>query len=271
MIKKNYTFNNERNIWRLLLTDLDQIVIEERDINKKEVFFSCIDYKTGTPFWKNKTFANEKFWIGIEGTSSNVLFLHLYEKPNIPNHKKIIAVELNSGDELWRNEDLVYYNSDRNNIYAFKQKFENKLFYKLNILTGEIEAELGNENEASYIISNIPEKDYSKYIFGVNIHELKEKNNVFEIISKHAPQNRYFDFIEYIEKDQYLIFNYYDKLKESKLTNRLVIHNMLENKTELIETINSSTPAPVPDSFFMYENLLFFVKDKQELVALEIY
>lgn len=271
MIKKNYTFNNGRNIWRLLLTDLDQIVIEERDINKREVFFSCIDYKTGTPFWKNKTFANEKFWIGIEGTSLNVLFLHLYEKPDMPNHKKIIAVELNSGNELWRNEELVYHSSDQNAVYAFDQKFEEKQFFKLNIQTGEIEAELGNENEAKFLISNSPEKDYSKYTFVRYIHEATPERNISEIISNLVPQNRYFDFIEYLEKDKYLIFNYYDKLEEAKLANRLVIYNILDNKTELIETINSSTPAPVPDSFFMYENLLFFVKDKQELVALEIY
>jgi hypothetical protein len=36
-IKKEYRFNNNRQIWRLLPSG-NKLVIEERDINSKEVF-----------------------------------------------------------------------------------------------------------------------------------------------------------------------------------------------------------------------------------------
>ena len=42
-IKKKYSFKNKRQIWRLLPTTTDKLVIEDRDTQNKEVFFNCID------------------------------------------------------------------------------------------------------------------------------------------------------------------------------------------------------------------------------------
>ena len=44
-IKKKYSFKNKRQIWRLLPTTTDKLVIEDRDTQNKEVFFNCIDIK----------------------------------------------------------------------------------------------------------------------------------------------------------------------------------------------------------------------------------
>lgn len=266
-IQKLFSFNQGRNIWRIILTDLNQIVIEERDIQNKEVFFSCINRITGEFYWKDKSFLNEKFWIGIEATKSRYLVLHQFEKPDMPNHKKIINVDLITGEILWVNDDLTYYDMDEDFIYGFAPKFEDKEFYQLSIEDGTIKNNLGNEEQSKPVLNSISEKDYSRYTFTEMMSESTSSNEVKELATKIIGENFYFNFCEYIDKGNILIFNYYDKIAPQSLINRLVIYDKSEEKPILIETLNSSTPAPLPDSFFMYDDDLYFVKDKIELVA----
>jgi len=251
------------------MTDLDQIVIEERNIEKMEVFFSCIDKNTGSVFWKNKRFLDEKFWTGIEDTKSNLLFLHMFEKPDMPLHKKIIAVNLIDGTIDWINHELTYFACDDNFIYAYKQNFESKEYFKLEKESGQIISSLGNEEDAKPYLNLIPEKNYSRYLFSSPISQL-ENEVLINLIRNHAINSKYNAFIEYILFKDFLIFNFYDKASEAFLINKLFIINQYSQKILHTETINSATPAPVPDSFFIYDDILYFIKNKKELIAYKL-
>ena len=74
-ISKTYSFTNKKQIWRLLLTKSDKLIIETRDTENKEVFFTCLDAFTGEPVFKNLQM-DEKFWIGIETTYKDIIFFH---------------------------------------------------------------------------------------------------------------------------------------------------------------------------------------------------
>ena len=50
-IRKVYTFSNDRQIWRLLPTESDKLVIEERNPETKEVFFNCLDINSGKKYF----------------------------------------------------------------------------------------------------------------------------------------------------------------------------------------------------------------------------
>lgn len=266
-VRKLFSINQGRNIWRILLTDLGQIVLEERDVQKKEVFFSCIDRISGDFYWKDKKFLDELFWIGIEGTISKYLILHQFEKPDMPNHKKIITVDLNTGEIIWINDELTFYDLDEQYIYGYKTKFNDREFLQLSIDTGEIKNNLGNELEAQTILNSIKERDYSRYSFSQTIGDPSTQGYQKSIINRIIGDNIYFNFCEYIDANDHLIFSYYDRIQPGSLVNRLVVYDKSEEKILLTETLNNSTPAPVPDSFFMFDNVLYFIKNKTELVA----
>lgn len=266
-LQKLFEYYQNRNIWRIILTDLNQIVIEERDIQNKEVYFSCIDRLTGEIFWKNKSFLSEKFWIGIEGTKSKYLILHQFEKPDMPVHKKIINVDLISGEIIWVNEDLTFYDIDDKFIYGYSRNFDNLEFYQLEIESGNIIANLGNEEQSKLFLNSIPEKDYSKYIFTKMLGENDTQPNQKDIVSTIIGENLYSNLCEFIDYNDYFIFNYYDKIAPHSLINRLIVYDKIDKKPVLFETLNESTPAPVPDSFFMYENNLYFIKNKVKLIG----
>jgi hypothetical protein len=46
-LKKLYKHDNGKQIWRILPTTNKKVVIEERDIKTKEVFFSCLEIESG--------------------------------------------------------------------------------------------------------------------------------------------------------------------------------------------------------------------------------
>lgn len=264
-IKKLFQYGQDRNIWRIIITDLEQIVIEERDIEKKEVFFSCLDRVTGKFYWRDKKFLDEKFWIGIEGSRSKYLVLHQFEKPDMPNHKKIINVDLISGEVIWVNDNLTFYDMDENFIYGYAQKFDEREYFQLSIEDGSIKNSLGNEEQSKFYLNSISEKDYSRYLFTETIGQFHQRPK--ELITKIIGDNSFINFCEFIEHRNYFIFNYYDKIAPHSLTNRLVIFDNHQGKTVLTETLNLSTPAPVPDSFFVFDDDLYFIKNKTELVA----
>lgn len=266
-VQKIFEYSQGRNIWRIILTDLDQIVVEERDIQNKEVYFSCIDRLKGKIFWKNKSFLNEKFWIGIEGTKSNYLILHQFEKPDMPMHKKIINVDLKSGDILWVNDDLTFYDIDDKFIYGYLHNLDNLEFYQLEIESGNIIAALGNEDQSRPILSSIPEKDYSRYIFTKTLGDDDTEQIQKDIVSALIGDNLLFNLCEFIDYNDYFIFSYYDKIEPHSLINRLIIYDKVDKKPILFEILNQSTPAPVPDSFFMYDNYLYFIQNKVKLIG----
>ena len=42
-LKKTFSFTDKNQIWRLLISETDKLLIETRDLEKKEVFFHCYD------------------------------------------------------------------------------------------------------------------------------------------------------------------------------------------------------------------------------------
>ena len=93
-IKKKYSFKDKRQIWRLLITDTDLLIIETRSVESREVYFNCIDIHSGKKKFNNIQM-EEKSWIGIEMIYKDIIFFHQYAKPDMPEHRRILAYDIN--------------------------------------------------------------------------------------------------------------------------------------------------------------------------------
>ena len=63
----------------------------------------------------------------------------------MPEHKKIIAYDINKQKILWRNDDLVFLSINDEKLFSFKKKFEGQDIFVLNLENGELVEELGND------------------------------------------------------------------------------------------------------------------------------
>lgn len=145
-LKKTFSFTDKNQIWRLLISDSDKLIIETRDTDRKQVFFNSIDLNIYKKELRNFQL-DEKFWTGIEAVYKNIIYFHEYAKPNMPEHKKIIAFDLDKKIKLWQNDDLTFLSLFDDKLYAVKKKFEGQQLFLLNYLTGEIIEDLGNDAE----------------------------------------------------------------------------------------------------------------------------
>ena len=271
-IENLYTFKNEKQIWRLLLTTSDKLLIETRDTDNKEVFFSCLDANTGKPIFENFQL-DEIFWIGIETTYKEVIFFHKFAKPDMPGHKEIIALDLNTQKILWQTDEYAFLFIYDEKVYSFKQLFEGQKFFSLNYKTGELIEELESDYSRIDDLSGKSEIEnhYDDYIFPLKYSdEFIDNEEIRNIINEKTSGAKVTGDVEYNIYENLLLMNFHNKVLEGTLENKFWAVD-IKSKNELFEVIlNSDANAFVPDSFFIYKNLLFLLKGKKEVVVCRI-
>ncbi|HSP88838.1 MAG TPA: DUF4905 domain-containing protein, partial [Ignavibacteriaceae bacterium] len=266
-IKKLYSFSNKKQIWRLLPTETNKLIIEERDPELKEVFYSCVEINTGKKIFNN-LMIKEKFWIGIEKVYKDIIFFHMFRKPDMPGHIGIYAFDINNKNILWKNEDsnfLFIYNDE---LYCYKEKFEGRHYIKLDYKTGALLEEIGdNVVEISSIREKILEDTATDSYRFTNqfLPEAEENEEVVKILFEEKNENLISGKIDYIIFQQLLLFSYH-KILVSGNEMRNIFKAVDIDKIKVIfeEELNRGVKNFVPDSFFIKDNLIFLLKEKTE-------
>jgi hypothetical protein len=271
-IKERWRYTAKNSIWRVILSDEGFFVCEDRDKDKKDVSFFCIEQQTGKVMWKDLQF-EEKWWIGIEAVHQKYVFFHEYATPDMPDHKKVHAFDLLTAKDLWHNLDDKYLFAANESVYTCKDLFERRVFHERDIATGEVR----NEVDADYISSvmkSVPEPNlpitFPSITHPLNIKEEKVKAAMEKAVSK----AKNIAFVEFLEHNGLYIFGFYDNLStipdKPQLAQYLVILDSRNDAVIYNEIIASDVNAPIPDTFFCSGNNLFLVKDKKTLTALEM-
>ncbi|MCU0344276.1 MAG: DUF4905 domain-containing protein [Ignavibacterium sp.] len=271
-LKKLYKHDNGKQIWRILPTDNNKVVLEEREINTKEVFFSCIEIESGKKIFKNYQL-DEKNWIGIESIYNDIIYFHSYGKPDMPAHKSIIAYDIRSQSILWQNDNYVFSFVYDDKVYCYQQRFESKVFFALDYLTGNVIEDFGNDVS---VINQIKEQYDAKFW---------EQNYFFPEYFNRSSQNEN-DNKKYLQKlltdkvikgevsflviKDLLMYNYHEVNKTNTLNNEFVVIDLNKNKTLLKETLDKNLVNLMPESFFVKDNFLFLIVDKTKLLIYKI-
>ncbi len=245
-----------------MFSENGRILGEDRNTDKKSVTFFCINAVNGLPLWSNKTF-DEQWWIGLDGVTNDRIFLHGFRKPDMPEHKNIIAVDLKSGDLLWQNKECTFLAIQHPFVFGFKDMFERRLYYKIEGATGEILEEL------TALPSGIePNMQYEKTDFQFPQPLTENVEHMWNEVRK----GNEFAAAEYIDAGKQWIITLYTRHSDpdNGLKNSLVIIDTTTKKKVYSDVLNEFTPYAVPDSFFLDRNTLYYIKERKTLVALTL-
>ncbi|MFW9929904.1 MAG: DUF4905 domain-containing protein [Candidatus Thorarchaeota archaeon] len=266
-IKKKYSFTNNRQIWRLVPTNSDKIIIEDRDIIKKEVFFSCLDINTGEVFFSSLQL-QEKFWTGIEAVYKDIIYFHNFSKPGLPVHTGIIAFDINSKKIIWKTDDYNYFFAKDDEIYVYKNKFEGKEFASLDHRTGEKLEELRIDIKSINILreEESDRKFLKRYVFP-KLFDLNSDYTFSDIINELNTQRSISGLINYIELNNLLFINFHETLSNGNFRNIIRIIEIDSRKIILEEILDRETKLLIPESFFIIKNLVFLIKEKIKLLV----
>lgn len=266
-IKKKYSFTNNRQIWRIIPTGTDKIIIEDRDINTKEVFFNCLDITKGKIIFENFQL-EEKFWIGIETVYKNIIYFHKFVKPDMPFHKGIIAIDLTSQKISWKTDEYNFLFIKDDRIYTYKNKFDGKEYLLLNYKNGNEIESLGSNSEK---LNNLREEIFNKnnfegYLFPQQV-DLSNSYSFDDILDELKTERVITGKIDYIEYENLLLISFHEVLSDGKLRNIFRTVEIDSKKIILEEILDRETKLFIPESFFVKDHLVFLIQEKVKLIV----
>ena len=271
-IKKLYSYSNKRQIWRLLPTETGKLVIEERDADSKEVFFACIDIKTGKKMF-NDLQLKEKFWVGIEKIYKDLIFFHKFRKPDMPGHLGIIVFDITAKGILWETDKYIFLFIHDDELYCYTEVFEGRNFYKLNYLTGEIIADLGEDvSRINSLREAFTGDNFSDYFFTRQYNPDSESNvDVINHLNEIKTRSFLSGKIEYINLPGILLYSFHEIAPSGgKMNNIFRAVDIESGKVIFEEELNTGIKVFIQDSFFIKNDLLFLLKDKTKFITCSI-
>jgi hypothetical protein len=274
-LKPVWEFGANALIWRIFFTSSNKIVGETRDQEGRSTEYFCIDASTGEPLWKDVRF-EEPWWIGVEAVHENWLILHGFVRPDMPQHLGIRVVDIDSGKLVWKNEDITFWFVQDEKLFAHKYLFEKRIGYEIDIRTGTIISEHDSDLDVlqEKRSKNLQQEtdDQQGVIFPELYHESVADEKIRELIQKITDAKAIEDRTEYMIYRDVLVLSYYrqeQKKSESMLMdNVLSIYDLSSGKTVHNETIVESVKLPSPDTFFVKNDLLYFIKNRTILTAM---
>lgn len=236
------------------------IIGEDRNTETKTVTFFSLDASNGKPLWKDKTF-NEQWWIGLDAVTDNRLFLHGFKKPDMPEHKNIIAVDLKSGEILWKNNECTFLAIRSPFVIGYKDLFERRVYYRIEENSGTTIEELQSLPDGVDANTQYEKTDFT---FPTQLSESEES------LWKSAQAIESFQSAEFIATEKHAMFNLYTKHADVSLglKNTLYVIDTSTKKKVYSDILNGSTLYPVPDSFFLDGKTIYYIKERKTFVAL---
>jgi len=270
-IQKKYSFKDGHQIWRILVTDSEKLLIESRNTDQKEAFFTCLDLFSGESKFTDHQFS-EKYWLGIETIYKDKIFIHTFAKPDMPGHRGLTVFDLNSKKVVWENKEYAFLFIHDDRVYTYQERFEGRRFFTLDYFTGEFLEDIGeNSDEINLLREKIEsEKDYSNYLFPERFISRDVDSNVSEIINNTTGNLELVGYVEYTIFDKLLLLSYHTRLSDADISNTFAAFNIAKKMKFFSEVLNKKVNAFAPDSFFVYKDLLIIVKEKTEVIVYKL-
>lgn len=270
-----WTYDTKGILWRLMISEMGFILGEDRNPEHKEAAFFCLNADNGDVLWEERRF-EESWWIGVEAVVRDRVYMHGFKKPDSPQHYKIFAVDLGTGKELWRNEEYSFLYATPDKVVVFKEMFERRHLFELDAATG---VRLGETNETSesILLHRMENCGQTDFLFPEPLLETHERYNaVHPTIRQHCPLENLRGNIEFACAFGKIIASFHTVIPGSvtagreELKNQLSIIDEFKQSVVFSEVLNASTPAAVPDSFFIDGSMLFCVKERRTLIAINL-
>jgi hypothetical protein len=271
-----WTYSAGSIIWRMVLGDHGTLVGECRDPENKVASFFCIDLSTGKALWKDLRL-DEQWWVGIEAVQKNVVILHAFAKPDMPEHKGIRSFDTVSGVQLWHNDDVAYWFGHEDRVIAYRDFFERRVGYELDLQSGVLlKTHDGSLEELHQLRRKAAEEQSVPEVTLPEVFVEEEVDPALvALVRKETKGKELSGRVEYVRQNDILLFNFHVQSRhrslDPNLENNLVVYRLPNNKRIFADVIGRNLTGYVPDSFFVRRPFVLFVKDQRTLKALQLW
>ncbi len=258
-------------VWRVVPTVSGKLIGETRDVQNKLASFFCLNLRTGEVLWEDARFG-EPWWIGIEAVHNDTLLLHKFATPELPEHRALIAVDVLTGSELWRNEGIRFDRLESEAIAVTRTQAFGGEQLRLDYRTGEVvEESRPAEVDRDTLVDAQPEIDLPSPRY-----ELEGDDLTNTLLRQHCDMAKVVYPVDCIDLDALLVCSIHEKISASTderpcMMNTLLVVDKGSGDLRFREVINKQAWAVVPDAFFVWEGMLIYVHERATLTAMDLH
>lgn len=249
-------------LWRVMFSADGCIILEDRDTVNKTAVFSCVDALSGKVVWSERSMG-EPWWIGLSAVTAQRVYLHGFRKPDMPEPWTITAADRSTGSVLWKNEQCAFHSASDSALFGYRDLFERRVYYRVDPATGTI------LEEFDALPADAPDaagNERTDFTFPEAVLPSDP-----QILAVH-PDARDAASAEQIICGRYDLLSMYHPVAGDvpTLKNRLTIVDTQTKKKVYSIVMNGETPYPVPDSFFVDKERVYYVHERRTLVAVDL-
>jgi len=239
-------------IWRILPTADGFCIGEERDPVSREATFFCVDAGTGRVLWEHRTLG-EGWWTEFAEYAGGVLLLHGFATPDLPQHLKIFAVDAGTGIPLWSDLSVTFAGLTGETILALTPAGETvaldlKTGGRLTVRDAAAEPDAVDEHIRFPLPADL---DGSEGF----LKELLGGTGQAEIL----------------EVQGHLVVGYAAGSADGgTFAHEIAVVDPGRGKVVFRERILERTPGPAQETFFVLDDMLYYIRERRDLVAVRI-
>jgi len=260
-------------LWQIHAGSHRFLVGEERDIGKKEASFFCVERRTGEVLWRNMN-PGERWWIGIEAVTEEVVVFHGFATPDMPGHRSITVADLRSGRVLWSNPELKLLAVAQSSITALAESRESRKAVQIDIRTGKILKE--SDPELAGIQPPLAEGravDQGVLFPSPVSGEAELEPDVGRCLRQHVASGPWPAPVLLLDFPGVVILQISEVRPDRREEHpgvRSVIKIVDRQDGSLLysDTLQERTSVASPQSFFVQDGLLYYVRERTTLCAL---
>ncbi len=260
-------------LWYIRPTNAGTIVGEERDPDRKEATFFCINSDTGQVLWQNESFG-DRWWTGVEAVHRDMLFLHGFAAPDMPQHRGITAVDLFTGKQLWARPDLRFAGAADDRLLAAEGPPAAERLVFVSRATGTTEAPVETAaasgfTDESALLEEMPS-------FSVPLETAAAADPSLEpVVRAWLAETRIAGPIGVLVVGSRLVLSYHEHVnfpdqQEPLYNNILLIVDRTTGKDLYSMVLDNGLRNLVPESFFVQHQRLYCIRDRRVLVAVPL-
>lgn len=238
-------------IWKTVVDkEKNGLIIEWRSPEERKVNYASLDLTDMRLHFEYLKEQAPQWWSGLAGATENTFFLYNTPDPKFPELKGIYAYNSCSGEKMWENPEMQFAYA-RNGLLEARYGDTSTL---LDAASGKpVKGSIDNNEEK---VSGLPirfdpeHKDYPKL-----------KQVIRNLTSEDVRGN-----IEYLEIKERVVISYFTG---EKIRSNWLLLLSEEGEITFREQIGQG-PGEAFHTFFEYDNRLFTVKNKKEMLIFEL-
>ena len=232
-------------IWKIHIHEKNNcLAVESRQLDSRNVAFTVLNLQTGKIFFKERSYL-EPMNLNLVYVAQHNLILTVNEQAESPESKGLISINILNGEILWERYNYSFNQANSSGVQVYDPKIYPRNYFWINHLNAE---NIGKQENSPILYSDL---SYPELFESYVLPDFIEHGLITGEISV-------------LLKNDISMVSFHQKL-ESNIQQRLVVYQ--HDKIFIDDIIIDGIQKLQPESFFMINNCLLYIRNKNEIVS----